>query len=309
MYKYIFKKLLISILSLFLVMSATFFLMKIIPGDPFISEQSVPREILESLHAHYGLDKPLYVQYLKYIKGFLTFNLGPSFVYEGREVSQIIFEGLPVSKILGFEDLFIALAVGLPLGCLAAIYRGRWQDSFVMIFAIIGISIPNFLFATFLQYFLAMKLNVFPIARFTSFFHTILPAISLASLPTAYIARLMRSSMISVLSKDYIVTAKAKGLSKFEVIFKHAIKNALLPVIAYLGPLTAHVLTGSFVIEKIFSIPGIGRWLVSSIASRDYSVIMGLTVFFSFVLITIMFFMDILYRFIDPRIEKNYDNS
>jgi len=284
-------------------MSATFFLMKAIPGDPFSSEQSMPKEVLQSLYSHYGLDKSLTYQYIKYLKGFLTLDLGPSLIYEGRTVLQIIKDGLPITMILGFESLLISAATGLLLGIIAAINQNRWQSSFVTIFAIISISVPNFLLASLLQYLFAMKLHLFPIARFESFLHSILPALALASLPTAYIARLMKTSMIEVLSKDYIKTARAKGLSSFKVIYKHAFKNAILPVVSYLGPLTAHVLTGSFVIEKIFSIPGIGMWLVSSISSRDYPVIIGLSVFYSFILIMIMFFLDIIYKLIDPRID------
>lgn len=289
-------------------MSATFFLMKAIPGDPFSSDQNMPKEVLNSLYSHYGLDKPLHYQYFKYLKGFLTFDLGPSFIYEGREVFQIIKDGLPITLCLGFEALFISISLGLLLGTIAAIKKDKWQSSLVTLIAILGISIPNFLLASLLQYFLSMKIHLFPIARFDSFMHSILPALALAALPTAYISRLMKSSMIEVLSKDYIKTAKAKGLSSFEVIFKHGFKNAILPVVSYLGPLTAHVLTGSFVIEKIFSIPGIGMWLVSSIASRDYPVIIGLSVFYSFILIMIMFVIDIIYKLIDPRIDLENAN-
>lgn len=303
MIKYFFKKLFICLLSIFIVMTATFLLMKAIPGDPFLSEQNINKETLNSLYSHYGLDKPLLYQYFKYIKGFLTFDLGPSLIYEGRSVNQIIKDGLPISMALGFEALFISISLGVFFGMLSAIKKDKWHDSTITIIAILGISVPNFLFATLLQYFLAMKIHLFPIARCDSFLHTILPAIALSALPTAYIARLMRANMIDVLSKDYIKTAKAKGLSNYQVMMKHALRNAILPIISYLGPLTAHVLTGSFVIEKIFSIPGIGQWLVSSIAARDYPVIIGLTVFFSFVLIMIMFVIDIIYKLIDPRID------
>jgi oligopeptide transport system permease protein len=283
--------------------------MKLIPGDPFLSQQNMPREILKSLYSHYGLDKPLYVQYFKYIKGFLTFDFGPSFIFEARGVNQIIKDGFFYTFILGLEALFISLFFGITLGCLAAFKKNKFQDSLIMFFLVIAISVPNFLFASLLQYIFAMKLNLFPIARLTSFMHSILPAISLAALPSAYIARLTRSSMIEVLKSDYIKTAISKGLSNFDIIFKHALKNAILPVIAYIGPITAHLLTGSFIIEKIFSIPGIGSYLVSSIASRDYTIIIGLSVFFSFVLIVIMFFMDIIYRLIDPRIDKMYKEN
>jgi oligopeptide transport system permease protein len=280
--------------------------MKSIPGDPFLSQQNMPKEILKSLYAHFGLDKPLYIQYLKYLKGFFTFNFGPSFIFEGRDVTLIIKDGFFYTFILGLEALFISLFFGIPLGCLAAFKKNKFQDTLIMFFLVIAISIPNFLFASLLQYIFAMKLNLFPIARLSSFMHSVLPAIALSALPTAYIARLTRSSMIEVLKSDYIKTAISKGLSNFDIIFNHALKNAILPVIAYIGPITAHLLTGSFIIEKIFSVPGIGSYLVSSIASRDYTIIIGLSVFFSFVLIVIMFFMDIVYRLIDPRIDKVY---
>ncbi|MFA6118796.1 MAG: ABC transporter permease [Parachlamydiales bacterium] len=309
MFKYFLKKILICLFSLFIVMSATFFLMKAIPGDPFLDNQNIPQETLNSLYAHYGLDKPILVQYFKYLKGILTFDLGPSFIFEGRTVNAIIKDGLPVSMALGIEALLISTSLGIFFGIISALKKDKWQNSFITLFAVIGISVPNFLFATLMQYFFAMKLHLFPIARLDSFWHSILPAISLAILPTAYIAKLMRSSMIDVLSKDYIKTAKAKGLSSFQIIFKHALRNAILPVISYLGPLSAHVLTGSFVIEKIFSIPGIGNWLISSIASRDYTVILGLTVFFSSVLIGIMFVIDILYKIVDPRIDSGIGNK
>jgi len=303
MIKYFLKKISICCLSLFIVMSATFFLMKAIPGDPFLSEQNVTKETLKSLYSYYSLDKPLVYQYFKYLKGFLTFDLGPSMIYEGRSVNQIIKDGLPISMALGFESLFISVSLGITFGTLSAIKKNKWQESIVTLLAIIGVSVPNFLFATLLQYFLAMKIHIFPIARFDTFWHTILPALALAALPTAYITRLMHTNMLDVLSKDYIKTAKAKGLSNFKVIVSHAFRNAILPIISYLGPLSAHVLTGSFVIEKIFSIPGIGQWLVNSIAARDYPLIIGLTVFFSFVLILIMFVIDIIYKLIDPRID------
>lgn len=290
-------------------MSATFFLMKAIPGDPFSSDQNMPKEILQSLHLHYGLDKPLIYQYFKYLKGFLTFDLGPSLIYENRNVLQIIKDGLPTTLMLGFESLFISITLGLTLGTIGAIKKDKWPSSFVNIFAIIAISVPNFLIASLLQYFFAMKLHFLPIARFESFMHSILPSIALASLPTAYITRLMKASMIEVMSKEYIKTAKAKGLNTFKVIFKHGFRNAILPIVSYLGPLSAHVLTGSFVIEKIFSIPGIGMWLVNSISARDYPVILGLSVFYSFILIMIMFLLDIIYKLIDPRIDIENVNA
>lgn len=277
--------------------------MKAIPGDPFIQENEIPKEILKSLYKHYGLDKPLFTQYLLYLKGFITLNLGPSLIYQGRSVNQIIFDGLPISLTLGSLALIFSVFSGIFLGSIAAIKKNRWEDSIAMIIAIIGISIPNFLLATLLQYLLAIKIKLFPVARWGSFSHMILPAFSLAAMPTAFIARLTRTNMIEVLSQDYIKTAYAKGLSTFRVIFFHGLKNALVPVVSYLGPVVTYIITGSFVIEKIFGIPGLGQWLIHSISSRDYTVIMGLTVFFSFLLMTFVLLSDIIIAIIDPRIK------
>lgn len=300
---YFIKKLVILVFSLFLIATLTFFLMKAIPGDPFLQEQAVPEEILQSMYAHYGLDQPWYIQYFKYIKGLAIWDFGPSFKYEGRQVVDIIKEGFPVSLFLGFEALVIAVLFGISFGTIAAMYHLKWQDNAFMIIAVLGISIPNFLIATFLQHFIAMKLNLLPVARFGSFAHTILPAISLAALPMAFIARLTRSNMIDTLQQDYIETAIAKGLSRFQIVMKHALKNSLLPVVTYLGPLASAILTGSFVVEKIFGIPGLGGWFVLSITNRDYTVIMGVTVFYSALLLLSVFIIDILYPIIDPRIQ------
>lgn len=301
--RYLACKVLILALSLFLVATITFFLMQAAPGDPFMQEQAVPEEIMKSMYAHYGLDQPWYVQYVKYLKGLITWDLGPSFKYEGRTVNDIIREGFPVSLILGLEAISLSLFMGIIFGTIAAVRRSRWQDHLAMILAVVGISIPNFIMATFLQYLFAMKLDLFPVARWGSFAHTILPAISLSALPTAFIARLTRANMVEVLEQDYIQTARSKGLSTFQVVIKHVLKNSLLPVITYIGPLASAILTGSFIVEKIFGIPGLGGWFVTSITNRDYTVIMGVTVFYSALLMLCVLFVDILYTLFDPRIQ------
>jgi oligopeptide transport system permease protein len=290
-------------------MTLTFFLMKSIPGDPFIQEQEIPKEILTSLYKHYGLDQPLYVQYLKYLKGFFTFDLGPSYIYQGRTVNQIINDGFFVSMTIGLQALVISVFFGITFGSLAALKKNRWPDTLSILIAIIGISLPNFLLATLLQYFFAIKLKLLPVARWGSFAHTILPSIALAAMPLAFIARLTRNNMIEVLEQDYIKTAYAKGLNHIQVIVGHGLRNALIPVISYLGPITTYVLTGSFVIEKIFGIPGLGQWLIHSISNRDYTVIMGLTVFFSILLMSIVLLTDIIIAFVDPRIKILNDKS
>ncbi len=296
------RKFFLLVVSLLCVATLTFILMHTIPGDPFMQEQAIPAEILKSMYHHYGLDDPLTVQYGRYLKNLVTWNLGPSFNYEGRTVNEIIADGFPVSLALGCESLFLAIGSGLLLGSLSAAFRSGWQDHMAIFVSAMGISLPNFLIATLLQFFLAMKMNLLPIARWESFAHTLLPALSIAALPTAFIARLTRSSMIEVLQQDFILTARAKGLRMRQVILRHVLRNALLPVITYVGPLTASVITGSFVVEKIFAIPGLGHWFVSSVAGRDYTVILNITVFYSFFLMACVFLVDVLYCIVDPRI-------
>ncbi|NGX37268.1 MAG: Oligopeptide transport system permease protein OppB [Chlamydiae bacterium] len=303
MIKFLIKKIVILLISLFMVASLTFALMQMIPGDPFTQEKAVPEEILKAMYHHYGLDQPWYVQYGRYIKGLVTFDLGPSFKYQGRTVTEIIREGFPVSMTLGLEALFISIFFGMGLGCIASLYHLKWQDHFTMVLAVIGISVPSFILATFLQYLIGMKFDFLPVARWGTFKHSILPALSLAALPMAFIARLTRSNMVEIMQQDYIQTARSKGLNGFQIVFRHALRNALLPIVTYLGPLTTAILTGSFAVEKIFGIPGLGQWFVMSITNRDYTVIMGTTVFYSAILMTCIFLVDILYCFIDPRIQ------
>ncbi|MED3572381.1 ABC transporter permease [Cytobacillus praedii] len=303
MAKYIGKRLLYMLISLWLIITATFFFMRIAPGNPFTSEKQLPPEIEANLNAHYGLDKPWYAQYGDYLLKVVKWDFGPSFKYKSQTVNDLISEGFPVSFILGMEAILLAVAFGLILGIIAALKHNKWQDYTAMIIAVAGISVPSFIMATFLQYFLAIKMGIFPVARFETFMHTVLPALALASTPMAFIARLTRSSMLEVMSNDYIKTAKAKGLSQGVITVKHAIRNALLPVVTYMGPLTAGILTGSFVIERIFGIPGLGAHFVTSITNRDYTVIMGVTVFYSIILLASILLVDIAYGIIDPRIK------
>jgi len=303
MAKYIGKRLLYMLISLWLIVTATFFFMRIAPGNPFTSEKKLPPEIEANLNAHFGLDKPWYAQYGEYLLRIAKWDFGPSFKYKSQTVNDLISDGFPVSAALGLEAIFIAIAFGVLLGIIAALKHNRWQDYTAMIIAVLGISVPSFIMATFLQYFLSIKLGLFPVARWETFMHTILPAFALASSPMAFIARLTRSSMLEVLANDYIKTAKAKGLSQGVITVKHAIRNALLPVVTYMGPLTAGILTGSFVIERIFGIPGLGAHFVTSIGNRDYTVIMGVTVFYSILLLVCILLVDIAYGIIDPRIK------
>jgi oligopeptide transport system permease protein len=301
--KYITRRLLYMVLSLYLIVTATFFLMRLAPGNPFTSEKQLPPEIEAALNEHYGLDDPWYQQYADYLVRIVQWDFGPSFKYKTRTVNDLISEGFPVSLALGAQAILIALSLGLLLGIIAALYHNKWQDYGAMIVAVFGISVPSFIMASVLQYFFAIKWGLLPVARWDSFMHTILPSLALAASPMAFIARLTRSSMLEVLANDYIRTAKAKGLSKGVITIKHTIRNALLPVVSYMGPLSAGIITGSFVIERIFGIPGLGSHFVTSISNRDYTVIMGVTVFYSIILLVSILLVDIAYGLIDPRIK------
>lgn len=296
------RKFAYSCLALLLVATLTFLLMKWIPGDPFQQEQALPTAIYQALRDHYGFNDSLLSQYFRYLRQLLSFNLGPSFIHQGRSVVSIIRESLPISAVLGIQALALAIPMGILLGTWAALKQHRWQDHLVMLLAIVGISTPSFILATVLQYTLAIKLELLPIARWGSFVQTILPTLSLAALPIAFIARMVRTKMIEELRQDYIKTARAKGLPMIAIISKHALRNTLVPVFSYLGQLSANILTGSFIIEKIFSIPGLGYWFVMSVLSRDYTLIMGITLFYCVVLLTIMFIVDMVCMVIDPRI-------
>lgn len=304
MKRYLLKKALILISSLFIVTTLTFFLMHAIPGDPFTQEQAMPEEIMQALKRYYGLDRPLPEQYLRFLKGLMHGDLGPSFKYEGQSVNKIIADGFPISLTLGLEALFFAIPLGITLGTISACFRGRIQDRSCMLIAVLGISIPSFILATLLQFFFAMKFDLLPVARWGTFAQSILPAVSLAAMPTAFIARMTRANLLEVLEQDYILTARAKGLKSYRIYIRHGLRNALVPVITYLGPLTATIFTGSFAVEKIFGIPGLGQWFVMSITNRDYTVIMGTTLFYSALLMFCVFIVDMLYCVIDPRIER-----
>ncbi|WP_019122892.1 ABC transporter permease [Brevibacillus massiliensis] len=303
MIRYLSKRVVFMIISLFLIITATFFLMRAVPGGPFTGEKAVPPEIQAALDKYYGLDKPVFEQYIDYLKRVITWDLGPSFKEKSSTVNDIINRGFPVSLHLGIQALLIAVFGGISLGVLAALRHNKSADYISMLIAVLGLSVPSFILASFYQYIFSIKLGWFPIAQWGSFKHTVLPSFALAALPLAFIARLTRSNMLEIMSQDYIKTAKAKGLSTFTTTVKHAIRNALLPVVSYLGPLSAGVLTGSFVIERIFGIPGLGREFVLSISNRDYTVIMGTTVFYSILLVVLVLLVDICYTLIDPRIK------
>ncbi len=297
------KRILSMFITLFFVVTLTFVMMHSIPGNPFTGEKKLPPAIEKALMEKYNLDQPLSKQYVDYVSGVARGDFGPSMKYTGRTVNDLIASGFPVSAELGGWAILLIVALGIPLGVIAALKQGTWIDRTMIFFAIVGVTIPSFVLATLLIYVFGKTLKVLPTSRWTSWKSRIMPTIALGLSSVAYVARLTRSSMLEVINQDYIRTARAKGLSEQVVVFKHALKNALIPVVTYLGPLAAAILTGSFIIEKIYAVPGMGRMFVESISNRDYTVIMGVTIFYAVILVVIIFIVDLIYGLIDPRIK------
>ena len=300
---FILKRLGIAIVTILAIASITFLLMKLAPGDPFQDEKGVPAECLLRIRQFYGLEDPLSIQYVRYLQSIFSFDFGPSLKYPDQTVNEIIKTGFPISAILGLEALTLAITAGTFLGTLSAIRHKKIEDNCAMTCAVLGISLPSFVIASSLQFFLAIYFPIFPIARWGSFSHTILPAIALAIGPTCMIMRLLRASILEVLNQQYIHTSYAKGLGRRQILTFHVLKNACLPILSYLGPVTTNVLVGSFIVERIFAIPGLGQWFVTSVLNRDYAVIGGLTLFYSIILLAIHTIIDIFNAKLDPRIE------
>lgn len=305
--RYIVKRIVAGFITMFVLTTVTFFLMHAIPGGPFspAEERKVPKQVLEKIEEKYGLNDPIPVQYVNYLKNLAQGDFGLSFKQRDVTVNEIIEQGFPVSAKVGSIAIVVALLVGIPLGITSAIKRGKWADWLAMIIATVGISIPSFVLSVLMLFLFAVVLKVLPTFGLTSWQHYILPVAGLSFGPIAYIARLMRSSMLEVMRYDYIRTARAKGVHELKVICKHALKNAIIPIVTYLGPLVAILLTGSFVIERIFSIPGIGRDFVTGISDRDYSVILGMTVFFGAFIVVANIIVDVLYAVIDRRVKMD----
>ncbi|MCI5902813.1 MAG: ABC transporter permease [Blautia sp.] len=301
--KYICKRLGMALVTVFVVATLTFFLMNMVPGGPFMSEKAVSPKAQAALEAKYGLDKPLFQQYLTYMKDALHGDFGDSLKQRGRTVSSIIATKFPVSARLGGLSVLVAFCIGVPLGCISALNRGKLTDNIIIVVATCGIAVPSFVICTVLMYTFSVKLGWLPSLGLTTWKHYILPVTALAFYPTAYITRLMRSSMLDVMGQDYMRTARAKGVNQFFVLFKHALRNAVLPVVTYLGPLLAYTVTGSFIVEKIFTIPGLGGEFIGSITNRDYTVIMGTTIFLATLMVFMNVVVDIVYKIIDPRIK------
>lgn len=303
MKKYIFKRIVYILIALFFIITLTFFLMRIAPGSPFASERALTPAIEKQLNETYGLDNPWYVQYKDYLLNILKFDFGESMKYKGRSTNDMIFKSFPISLALGAQALFLAVGFGVLLGVISAMYHNKLGDYISTIIAVLGISIPSFILAGLMQYFLGLKLGLFPLSGWKGFSYTVMPSFAMALSYMGNVAKMVRSSMLEQNTSEYVKLARAKGLRKWSVVFKHSLRNALLPVITYLGPLTAGVVTGSFIVENIFAIPGLGKHFVTSINNRDYTMIMGTTVFYSILLLFAVLIVDIIYVMVDPRIK------
>ncbi len=299
---YILRRFVSMIMTMFIIATITFFLMNLIPGDPFALDRDTPEVIRTSLEQKYGLDKPLLERYFVYMSNILKGDFGTSMKFKGQSVVNTVKRTMPISAVVGFGGVLVGVVIGVTFGIVAAIKNKGAFDYFVILIAILGVSIPNFVFATMFQRLFGVELRILPVAGYRGFSYLILPIFAASMQNVAFYARMLRSSMLDVLNQDYILTAQSKGLTKKSIIIKHTLRNSILPLVTSFGPMLAGVLTGNFVIEKIFGIPGIGQAMIGAIQSADYMMIMGLTILFSFITIIMYFVVDILYGFVDPRI-------
>ena len=301
MLRYVARRVVYMFAALFIIISVTWFISKLLPGTPF-ADQKLSEQTRAQLFEKYGLDEPWPVQYGKYMLHVAQGDLGNSYYFQGRPVTEIILARLPVSAFLGLQAIFIGLVIGLGLGILAALRHNSFWDSAATVLAILGVSVPSFVLGPILQYWLGVKLGWFPIAFFESWWHSVLPSLALSVFVIATVARFIRAEMLEVMGQDYTTLAKAKGLSRLAVVMKHVLRNALIPLVTVLAPLTIYIITGSLVIEQIFAVPGIGEEFVRSVVVSDYAMILGTTIFFSVLFILALLIQDILYGIIDPRI-------
>ncbi len=301
MIRYVARRLVYMVAALFIIVSVTFFISKAVPGTPFADPKLSP-QVREQMFEKYGLDEPLHVQYVKYMANVAQGDLGNSYYFEGRPVSQMILQRLPVSAFIGIQAVIFGLFIGLVLGIVAALRHNSFWDTTATVLAVLGVSVPSFVLGPVLQYWLGVKLGWFPIAFFESWWHSILPSLALSVFVIATVARFIRAEMLEVMGQDYTTLARAKGLSGLAVIMRHVLRNALIPLVTVLAPLTIYIVTGSLVIEQIFAVPGIGEEFVRSIVVSDYAMILGTTIFFSVLFILALLIQDILYGIIDPRI-------
>lgn len=306
MTRYILKRVAFMVLSVIVVSAATFWMMHSVPGNPLATRarKNLPEQVLENYNKKYGLDKPIRTQYALFVKNALQGDFGESIVYPGQQISKTIVKTAPVSGKLGLISIFFGFTIGVAFGFIAALNRGKWPDFLVITIAILGVTIPSFVMASLLQYFFGAKLKWFPITyRKGNWKSFVMPIIALSFGTIATYARYMRSSVLEVINSDYVLTARAKGVTEMGILFKHILKNAMIPAVTILGPQITGVFAGSFIIEKIFNIPGLGQFLVSSIGSRDYPFIISTTVLFGFLFVLSQLIVDIVYGFLDPRIK------
>jgi oligopeptide transport system permease protein len=300
--RFVLRRLLAMIPTMWAIVTITFFLIRAAPGGPFLAERDIPKEAKEALVAKYGLDRPLLVQYGRYLANVARFDLGPSYKYPSRTVREIILGALPVSMQLGASAMLLALLVGIPLGALAAVRQNSWLDHVPMSFAMLGVSVPNFVLGPLLVFVFALTLRWLPPALWGPLSHRVLPVATLAALYTAYIARLTRGGMLEVTHQDFIRTARAKGLPEVKIVVRHALRGGLLPVVSFLGPAVAGAVTGSIAVERIFAIPGVGQSFVNAAFNRDYTLVMGVVLFYAAFLIVFNLAVDVAYGFLDPRV-------
>ena len=299
------KRLLHGIIVLWIVATLTFLLLRVAPGGPFDSDRKLPPEVIANLEAKYHLDEPVWQQYFRYLVGIAQGDFGPSYKYLDRGVTQIIADTLPTSALLGGLAVLFALLISFPTGLLAAYYRNSVIDRFCMLLATLGISLPNFILGALLIWTIALKLGWLYAARWDQWSSAILPMITLGAAPAAYLAALLRSTLIDTFGEDFVRTARAKGLKESTVIVKHALCHSLIPVLTVMGPLVAALLTGSFVVEFVFAIPGMGRFFITAVTDRDYPLIMGVTLVYTAILVSANFLVDVLYSYVDPRIRTH----
>jgi oligopeptide transport system permease protein len=303
MFRFVLRRLLQTIPVIFVIITATFFMVRFVPGGPFTAEKAIPPEILRNIEAHYGLDKPLWRQYLTYLGSIAQGDLGPSFKYPNRTVNEIIGDKLPVSLELGGLALLVALIIGLPLGVMAAIRRNTWVDYLAGSTGLLGICVPTFVLGPILVLFFAIHLGWFNASGWYNPADRVLPSLTLGFVYAAYIMRLTRGGMLEVLNQDFIRTARAKGASEFRIVFRHALRGGLLPVVAFLGPGIAGILTGSFVIETIFQIPGLGREFVNSAFNRDYTLVLGTVILYASLIVVCNLVVDVVQVWLNPRLK------
>jgi oligopeptide transport system permease protein len=301
MLRYVATRVVYMFVALFIIISVTWFISKLLPGTPFADQKLTP-ESRAQLFDKYGLDEPWPVQYGKYMLNVAQGDLGNSYYFQSKPVTEIILARLPVSAFIGIQAIVIGLVIGLVLGIVAALWHNRFWDSAATVLAILGVSVPSFVLGPILQYWLGVKLGWFPIAFFESWWHSVLPSLALSVFVIATVARFIRAEMLEVMGQDYTTLAKAKGLSGLAVVMKHVLRNALIPLVTVLAPLTIYIITGSLVVEQIFAVPGIGEEFVRSVVVSDYAMILGTTIFFSVLFILALLIQDILYGIIDPRI-------